>query len=171
MLRMLIVAVLGIFLSPQFLFGQGPLQPHPVKVHVSVNGPDVLKASIHVNVTRELEAQGNIAVTEVNPHWILQIAALEMECSPGNKQIIVVSVLILETFPNAPLKVFLSDKLDGPTLTAIGRLTSGLFRCSRHWIETGPASDLQGLAKGIVSRFCSVIPFQQGSTGKKTSAK
>lgn len=157
MFRILTVAILGLFLLPHSLFGQESPSPHPIRVHLSVNGPDVLGVSLRANVAGELEAQGNVAVTEVDPHWILQIAALEMECRPGKKRVVVLSVLILETFSDAPLRVFLSDRLDTPTITAIGRLTSGLFRYSRHWIETGPADDVQGLAKGIVSRLHSVV--------------
>ena len=171
MFRILAVGVLGLYLSPQFLFAQEPPQPHPVKVHVSVSGPDILKASIRANVIRELEARGNMTVTAADPHWILQIVALEMECPPGTKGTIVVSVLILETFPNAPLRVFLSDKLDGPTVSAIGRLTSGLFRFSRNWMETAPASDPGGLTESIVSRFRSVIQNQEDRKGKKSTAE
>lgn len=170
MFRILTVGVLGLFFSPQFLFAQGPLEPHPVKVHVSVSGPDALRASIRANVVRELEARGNMTVSGADPRWILQIVALQMECPPGNRGTIVVSVLVLETFPNAPLRVFLSDKLDGPTVSAIGRLTSGLFRFSRNWMETAPARDVGGLTESIVSRFCSIVRRQQGSKGKTTSA-
>jgi hypothetical protein len=168
MLRVLTVVVLGMFLSPQVLCGQTSASPHPIKVRLSVSAPDALGASIRVNVVRELEAQGDMAVTELNPNWILQIAGLETECARGPKGLVVVSVILLETFSNAPLKVFLSDKLDGPTVTAIGRLTSGLFRLSRHWIEAAPASDVKGLTERIASRSRSAILYQQGGKAKQS---
>lgn len=157
MFRILTAAVLGLFFLSHPCFGQESPLPNANRVHLSVSGPDALGVSIRAAVAEELEAQGDVVLTEVNAQWTLQIATLEMECPPGSKGAVVVSILILETFPNAPLKVFLSDKLDDPTITAIGRLTSGLFRSSRHWIETAPPRDIQGLAERVVSRFRSVI--------------
>ncbi len=171
MLRVLAFAMIGFFFSPQLLFGQGDPLPGPIRVRLSVNGPDALRASIRAHVVKELEAVGEMAVTGTDPHWILQIVALELESPSVVEPSVVVSVLVLETFPNAPLQVFLSDKLDVPTLRAIGKLTSGLLRFSRHWVETAPARDLVGLTERVVSRFGSVALQNRQTPGKKTSAE
>ena len=102
-------------------------------------------------------------MTEVDAHWTLQVAALEMECPGRNEKTVVASVVVLETFSNAPLTVFLSDKVDAPTVTAIGELTSGLFRRARHWLETATAGDLDNLAKEIASRFLSALEEARAS--------
>ncbi len=155
--RMLVLTVIWSFLLPQFVFPQETPQSHMVKIHLSVSGPDSLGASIRANVARELETQEDMVITDVDPHWALQIAALKLECPSHREPTIMVSVLTAQTFSSAPLALLLSEKVDEATLTAIRRITSGLFRFSRHWVETAPADDLQGLAKGIVLRFRSVI--------------
>jgi hypothetical protein len=163
MVRIMLAVVVGICLFPHLLFGQEAAQPHPIRVYLSASGPEGLEEAIRTRVAEELEAQGDMTVSEIHSHWTLQIVALKLECPPGSKGTVAVSVLILETFPNDPLRVFLTDKVDGATLAAIGRLTSGLFRYSRHWIETAPAGDVQDIARAIVTRFRLAVARQQGT--------
>ncbi len=171
MSRISTLTILGVLLMPQFLFGEEPPQIQPVKVAISVSGPDALKASIRSNVIRELEAQKDIVVTEIDPHWILQIVALEQECPTGGERTVMTSALVLEPFSTGPLLVFLSEKLDARTLTAIERLTDRLFRYSRHWIETAPAADLPGLSGSIVSRFWSLVQQKGHKRVESSSGK
>ncbi|NIS70247.1 MAG: hypothetical protein GTO12_15290 [Proteobacteria bacterium] len=170
MSRISTLTILGVLLLPQFLFGEEPPQIQPIKVAISVSGPDALKASIRNHVMRELDAQKDIVVTEVDPHWILQIVALDQECPTGGEPTVMTSALVLEPFSNAPLLVFLSEELDTRTLTAIQRLTYGLFRYSRHWIETAPVSDLPGLSGSIVSRFWSLVQ-EKGRKGVESAPR
>jgi hypothetical protein len=170
MRRVLTLAIFTLFFLPQFLSGEESPRPQPVRVALSVSGPDTLRVLIHTHVMRELEAQKDILVTEVDPHWTFQIVALGQECPSGGEATVMTSAVVLETFSNAPLLVFLSEKLDAPTLTAIGRLTTGLFGTSRHWIQTTPASDLAGLSESIVSRFRSVVQ-QRGRKGEESSPR
>ena len=153
MVRTAILVMLGLFISAQTMFGQESAHPETIRVRLSVSGPDILQSSLRISLRQALEEQGDVVITEVNPQWILQIAALEMEGSSGTAGSVVVSVVTLETFSTAPLSVLLSDQLDAATVAAIGRLTSGLFRHAHHWIEAGPSKDLDTLVGGIASRF------------------
>lgn len=163
MVRIMLTVVVGLCLFPYLLFGQETTKPRPIRVYLSVSGPEGLGTAIRTHVRGELEAQGDMTVSEVHPHWTLQIVALKMGCPPGSEATVAVSVLILETFSNDPLEVFLTDKVDRATLAAIGRLTSGLFHYSRHWIETAPAGDIQDVARAIVTRFRLAVARQQGT--------
>jgi hypothetical protein len=167
MFRILTGAVIGLCLTAYSVYAGEPVSPQPVRAHLSVSGPGKLGTSIRARVAEQLEAREDTTVTDVDPHWTLQIAALQMDCPRASKGTVVVSVLIAETFSAGPLEVYLSDRLDDPTLTAVRRLTSGLFRSSRHWIESAPAEDLQGLAQGIVSRFFLVTRDQAGNTASE----
>ena len=166
MFRALTAVVLLLFVLIPCAIAEEASSPQPVKVRVSVSGPDSLGAEIQSHLAKELEAQENLSLTKSNPHWILQVVALELECPREDNPSVLVSVLVLEPFQNTPLQVFLADKLDDATVTAIGRLTSGLFRLSSHWIETAPPNDLEGLARDIVSRLSSTIAKQQDAKSK-----
>ncbi len=168
MRRVIALAIFMLFFLPQFLSGEESPGPQPVRVALSVSGPDTLRMSIHTHIMRELKARKDTIVTNVNPHWTVQIVALDQECPSGGEATVMTSAVVLETFSNAPLLVFLSEKLDAPTLTAIGRLTTGLFGTSRHWIQTAPASDLAELAESVVSRFQSVVQ-ERGRQGGESS--
>ena len=153
MLRTTILIVLGLFISTPMTFGQESSSPEPIRVRLSVSGPDNLQSSLRTVLREALEDQGDVLITEVNPQWILQIAALHMECPSGASGSVVISVLMLETFPTGPLTVLLSDQLDAATVGAVGRLTSGLFRGAHHWIEAGPTAKMETLIEGVASRF------------------
>jgi hypothetical protein len=153
MVRTAILIMLGLFISAQTTFGQESSPPETIRVRLSVSGPDTLQSSLRIILREALEDQGDVVITEVNPQWILQIAALQLEGQSGTTRSVVVSVLVLETFSTEPLRVLLSDQLDAATIAAIGQLTSGLFRHVHHWIETGPSKDLETLLGGIASRF------------------
>jgi hypothetical protein len=163
MYRILTIVGLGLFLLPWTVTGQEGSVNQPIRVRLSVSGPDLSETSIRAKLVRELEAGKGVVLTEVDTQWTLQVAALELECLGRREKTVVASVLVLETFSNAPLRVFLSDKVDTPTVTAIGELTSGLFRRTRHWLETAPAGDLDKLAKEIASRFLSALEEARAS--------
>ena len=153
MMRTAILIILGLFISAQTTFGQQNSPPETIRVRLSVSGPDTLQSSLRIILREALADQGDVVITEVNPRWVLQIAALQLEGPSGAAGSVVVSVLVLETFSSAPLRVLLSDQLDAATVAAIGEVTSGLFRHPHHWVEAGPSRDLETLIGRVASRF------------------
>ena len=157
MVRTAILIMLGLFISAQTTFGQESSPPETIRVRLSVSGPDTLQSSLRIILREALEDQGDVVITEVNPQWILQIAALQLEGPSGTTRSVVVSVLVLETFSTGPLTVLLGDQLDRATVAAVGQLTSGLFRGARHWMEAGPTAKMETLIEGVVSRFYAMV--------------
>jgi len=153
MVRAAIFIMVGLLISAQTTFGQGSSPPEAIRVRLSVSGPDTLQSSLRIILREALEDRGDVVITEVNPQWILQIAALQLEGPSGTGESVVVSVLMLETFSSAPLRILLSEQLDAATVAAIGQLTSGLFHHAHQWIEAGPSGHLDRLIGGVASRF------------------
>jgi hypothetical protein len=118
-------------------------------VSLSVSANERIKGLIESHITSELWTLGGIALTDVNPRWVLSIVALESETKGGLKLGLTLSTVVLEPFDNQYVVSLVSLK----SRKAVSSLTTGLYRYSDHWISVGALQDLRTLCERIVAQF------------------
>ena len=118
-------------------------------VSLSVSANERIKGLIESYIASELWNLGGIALTDVNPRWVLNIVALESETKGGLKLGLTLSTVVLEPFDNEYVVSLVSPK----SRKAVSSFTSGLYRYSDHWIIVGALQDLRTMCEKIVAHF------------------
>ncbi len=125
------------------------LHSFSARVSVSVSAHEKLKGLIETYISSELRSTGGIIVTDASPRWVLCIVALESETKGGLKLGVTLSTVVLEPFDNEYVVSLVSPK----SKETASSFTSGLYRYSDHWINTGAWQDLKTMCEIIVANF------------------
>ena len=134
-------------------------------VRLDIAANDEIKNQVYSYISRELRSLGDVKVVENDPHWIIQIVAMQEKNRTGYDMGVAFSIVIIK--PTSVVKMlllFCENTLEispqelkeekGIDLEkSFTILTDGLSNIRGHWLRVGATEDIQRICQGIVADF------------------
>lgn len=124
-------------------------QPFSARVMVDITAPQNIKGTVTSYINRELRDIGDIEIVDDNEEWLLEIIVLEFNTISGSKIGYTFSTVILQKFNNLYLERLIQEMWE----EHVKMLTSNLYYCPRHSLQTSSTEDVRTTCNGIVAEF------------------
>jgi len=121
----------------------------PVKAKVSVLGSESIKSSVSSYLNRELRSLNDVELVDDDYEWEIRICAIEIKMQTGQKAGFALSSVIIQTFYNRPLSLWVKPR----HLDYVLDLTSGLSYYPIQRLRVGGPEDLQEMCKDVIADF------------------
>ena len=125
------------------------IKPYETTVSISVSADKNIENKIKSYIGRELRSLGDVVITDENPDWILDIAAIEIKNKNNFLTGIALSEVILKPFRNKLIKHLVSSKAK----KEVDIMTSDLYFFETHSLRLGTPDGLRDICNSIVADF------------------
>jgi len=124
------------------------------RVQLKISADDSIAGEIKSYLSRELRALGDVIQTKENIDYKISVIAIETLYEGGQKiGGSVLSVIVLEPFPNSVLSFYAKDEEKEMLL----KITKNLYYNPYRWVQSGSTKNLFELCQKLIAHFDSTV--------------